>query len=169
MRVRYTGCPKKKGAGATVERLNCHYLAPPVFRFCSSHFLLTLSRIKSSPWGNLAPQHSNLVKTFSCQSSAIPTHLTDWVTEWVTIMNSERSTRQCASGQITSNFKCTTSNFLVCNLLLSHITSYFLMVAIVIMVATVMLVMVVVLIMVVRLDWTGRDGTRRDGTGQTDI
>ena len=47
----------------------------------------------------------------------------------------------------------TTSNFLVYNLQLPHITSNFLMVAIVIMVATVMLVRMV---MVVR---TGRDGT----------
>ena len=56
----------------------------------------------------------------------------------------------------------TTSNFLVYNLQLPHITSNFLMVAMVIMVATamvVMLVMVVVVNMVVMLDRTGQDPT----------
>ena len=52
---------------------------------------------------------------------------------------------------------CATSNFLVYNLHLLHITSNFLMVAIVIMVATDMVDMV---------DRTGQDETERDGTGQ---
>ena len=72
------------------------------------------------------------------------------------------------------NSLCATSNFLVYNLQLPHITSNFLMVAIVIMVATVMvvmLVMVVVVNMVVIVVRTVqystvRDGTGRDGTGQ---
>ena len=51
-----------------------------------------------------------------------------------------------------------TPNFLVYNLQLPHITSNFLMVAMVIMVATVMVVMVVKLVMV-NMDRTGRDGT----------
>ena len=59
---------------------------------------------------------------------------------------------------------CTTSNFLVYNLQLLHITSNFLMVAIVIMVATDMVDM---LVMVDRTGQggTGRDRTGRDGTG----
>ena len=47
---------------------------------------------------------------------------------------------------ITSNSKCTTSNFLVYNLQLPHITSNFLRVAMVIMVATVTVVMVVMVV-----------------------
>ena len=33
---------------------------------------------------------------YSCPSSSIPTYLTDWLTEWLMIHHSERSTRQCA-------------------------------------------------------------------------
>ena len=41
---------------------------------------------------------------FSCPSSSIPTYGTEWVSESLLIYHSERSTRKCASGQITSNF-----------------------------------------------------------------
>ena len=74
----------------------------------------------------------------------------------------------------------TTSNFHVYNLQLPHITSNFLIVAMIIMVATVMVVMVVMLVMVVlvnmvvmvdRTGQTGEDRIGQDRTGEdkTDI
>ena len=42
---------------------------------------------------------------FSCHSSSVPTYGTDWLTESLMIHHAERSTRQRASGQITSNFQ----------------------------------------------------------------
>ena len=100
---------------------------------------------------------SSLQKLLSCQSGSIPTYGTD------SLMVSFPDNPQTSLSEVISDQ--TTSNFLVYNLQLPHITSNFLMVAMVIMfamvimVATVMVVMVVVVNMVVLVDRTGRDGT----------
>ena len=83
------------------------------------------------------------------------------------IINSERYNLQLPCWRLYEMRKpptslCTTSNFFVYNLQLPHITSNFLIVAIIIMVAlvmVVMLVMVVVVNMVVMVDRTGQDKT----------
>ena len=49
--------------------------------------------------------HPFFTPLFSCPSSSIPTYGTDWLTESLMIHHAERSTRQRASGQITSNFQ----------------------------------------------------------------
>ena len=49
--------------------------------------------------------HPFFTRLFSCPSSSIPTYGTDWLTESLMIHHAERSTRQRASGQITSNFQ----------------------------------------------------------------
>ena len=54
-------------------------------------------RLGTTPLSSII--NSGKVKIFSCQSSSIPTYLTDWVSEWVSdspLCHSERLTRQCA-------------------------------------------------------------------------